>query len=366
MSQHNEMAEGFTVSLTGEDRSSFHLVEEDEDLLLLPAEGDEDLLILPTEEDEDLLLLPTEGDEGSPLHLRERNRRYRHKGSESDIMILGDKLHVVTVITAVYVPVSFLITYAIAVSNGHVEAGFPYISDTGTLPPESCIFGQLLNIGALLAAWLVYIRYKQIQTAYLPVNRQGLLRANTVAFILGLITAAGVSIVGNFQETNVMVVHIIGAFMAFGIGALYCFIQTGMSFKMAELPGSTPFIIKIRVLLCVLDTICFILMITATYVASLKQGMNLNWKPHHPGYAEHLVATISEWLIAIFIVLYFVTFYKEFHKFRMTSPQVVFDIKPEVGNNHLNSQNNSARTTGTEFVVPNNVHIPGSDEGSLP
>jgi hypothetical protein len=37
------------------------------------------------------------------------------------------------------------------VFNEHVWPAFPYISDTGALPPESCIFGQALNIGAFLS-----------------------------------------------------------------------------------------------------------------------------------------------------------------------------------------------------------------------
>ncbi|XP_060069053.1 DNA damage-regulated autophagy modulator protein 2-like [Ylistrum balloti] len=322
--------------------------------------GDDGILILLTDRDE------TEGEEGSPL-LRKGKYLNRYKRFEVDTMILGDRLHVVTIITAIYVPVSFIITYTIAVSNGHVEAGFPYISDTGTLPPESCIFGQLLNFGALIAAWNVYIRYKQIKATYESFDRPGILRANTISFVLGLLTATGVSIVGNFQETNVIVVHIIGAFMAFGIGGLYCFVQTGMSFKMPELPGATPFIKKIRVLLCVLDIIFFILTFSGSESTGIGNHIyHMKWKPTEKGYAEHLVATISEWLMAIFIVMYFVTFYKEFNKFRLTSPQVVFDIKPDIGDNQFNNNSNGERTNGTEFVLPNNSNIKGTGVGSLP
>ena len=32
----------------------------------------------------------------------------------------------------------------------------------GTKPPESCIFGQFLNIGAFLLCVIFYIRYKQV------------------------------------------------------------------------------------------------------------------------------------------------------------------------------------------------------------
>jgi len=39
----------------------------------------------------------------------------------------------------------------IAVLIGHVAPDWPYISDTGTIPPESCIFGQFLTFDALLS-----------------------------------------------------------------------------------------------------------------------------------------------------------------------------------------------------------------------
>ncbi|OXB69327.1 hypothetical protein ASZ78_015727 [Callipepla squamata] len=45
---------------------------------------------------------------------------------------------------------AFIISYVIAVLEGHVEPLVPYISDTGTKPPESGIFGFMINISALL------------------------------------------------------------------------------------------------------------------------------------------------------------------------------------------------------------------------
>lgn len=41
------------------------------------------------------------------------------------------------------------------------------------------------------------------------------------------------------------------------------------------------------------------------------------------GYAEHVVATTSEWLISFVTVIYFATFYTEFKHFRMKAPEVV-------------------------------------------
>lgn len=41
----------------------------------------------------------------------------------------------------------------IAVWLGHVQAGFPYISDAATYAPESCIFAQLINMTSALSEY---------------------------------------------------------------------------------------------------------------------------------------------------------------------------------------------------------------------
>nr|CAD7442702.1 unnamed protein product [Timema bartmani] len=60
------------------------------------------------------------------------------------------KLHLLPISVFVLIPTTFVITYTCAVLLGHVEPGFPYISDTGALPPESCVFAQLLGIASVL------------------------------------------------------------------------------------------------------------------------------------------------------------------------------------------------------------------------
>lgn len=53
-------------------------------------------------------------------------------------------------------------SYLIAVLNNHVGAGFPYISDTGALPPESCVFGQFLTINAFLSMYMyIFLVFKK-------------------------------------------------------------------------------------------------------------------------------------------------------------------------------------------------------------
>ncbi|XP_060577473.1 DNA damage-regulated autophagy modulator protein 1-like [Ruditapes philippinarum] len=234
--------------------------------------------------------------------------------------------HWLPIILAIYLPVSFIITYSIAVGNDHVKPGFPYISDTGTKPPESCVFGQLVNMGAVLGGIIIYIRYKQILKQTTVVKT-----LNRASFFIGLLSIFGVSLVGNFEQTSVVVVHLIGAFLAFAVGFVYIILQTIISFKSTDLerPGNTPFIRKLRIVLCVVDAIFLILLGVAPQVAhSMGPGpgkSKFQWSPDDPGYAEHLVATISEWLVAFITVIYFATFYAEFRHFKLEAPKVVLN-----------------------------------------
>lgn len=145
--------------------------------------------------------------------------------------------------------------YALAVSNGHVEAFWPYISSAGGTPPESCIFALFLFISSVLTGSCVYARFRYIEAHLSPdalMSRaqntnfsilgdsgaltagvgehvgQGCcsvksLRATTyVAAALGLIAAFGLAIVGSFQEGVLLSVHLTGALLSFAGGLVYC------------------------------------------------------------------------------------------------------------------------------------------------
>jgi hypothetical protein len=70
------------------------------------------------------------------------------------------------------------------------------------------------------------------------------------------------------QQTSVVVVHLIGAFLAFAVGFVYIILQTIISFKSTDLEttGNTPFIRKFRIVLCVVDAIFLILCILLSFL----------------------------------------------------------------------------------------------------
>lgn len=77
----------------------------------------------------------------------------------------------------------------------------------------------------------VYLRYRQIAELYRSHSaRSNVNRANKASVIVGFISAAGMSLVANFQETNVISVHLVGALLAFGGATIYLWLQVGRFF----------------------------------------------------------------------------------------------------------------------------------------
>ena len=64
----------------------------------------------------------------------------------------------VPIVLLILMIVTLAITYCLAVYRHDVDPLFPYISSAGTKQPESCIFGQLLNIGSALGTVLCLFR----------------------------------------------------------------------------------------------------------------------------------------------------------------------------------------------------------------
>lgn len=71
----------------------------------------------------------------------------------------------------------------------------------------------------------MYVRYRQVNFAidYKVIHLPKIW--NELGFWTGNIVCIGISIVANFQETSLLLVHIIGGAMAFGTLAIYFGIQ---------------------------------------------------------------------------------------------------------------------------------------------
>merc|ERR1712142_354354 len=227
--------------------------------------------------------------------------------------------HYIPLVTAILFPVTFITTYGIAVSLGHADSFWPYISDTGTIPPESCIFGQFLNIGAFLLSLTFYIRYKQVADFYVAHEKQKLLKSlNTLSLVLGLLGSLGVSIVGNFQETSVVVAHFIGASLCFGLGTIYLWIQVYISCYLK--PNGWPrLLLCTRIVLSMVNTSCLLITVITSMVATMQsknQGDGdssyfQHWGQGSAGWTSHLVSTVSEWVMAAAFDIFILTLVRD-------------------------------------------------------
>ncbi|XP_068020833.1 DNA damage-regulated autophagy modulator protein 2 isoform X3 [Melanerpes formicivorus] len=92
---------------------------------------------------------------------------------------------------------SFIFSYITAIVLHHVDPLVPYISDTGTIPPERCLFGIMLNISAFLGVATTYVRYKQV--CALGADRARILQLNKLGLSLGWMSCFGLCIIANFQ-----------------------------------------------------------------------------------------------------------------------------------------------------------------------
>ncbi|KAF3700442.1 Modulator of macroautophagy TMEM150B [Channa argus] len=183
---------------------------------------------------------------------------------------------------AVFGTVGIWTVFAVAVTNGSVNLteGIPFISNCGTYNPQSCLFSQICNICSVLSLWIVVIRYQQVQ----DYGDHG--KANIASIVLGFISSIGISVIGNFQQSVLMGIHLFGAFLAFFIGLAYFWVQLFLTYR-AEPSQDRCWVGPVRALCC---TFCTILVF----------AMSILHNTEHPS-----GAAVCEWtLVMLFFVLF--------------------------------------------------------------
>ncbi|XP_020857086.1 DNA damage-regulated autophagy modulator protein 2 isoform X2 [Phascolarctos cinereus] len=183
----------------------------------------------------------------------------------------------------IWTAAAFIFSYITAITLHHVDPALPYISDTGTVAPEKCLFGVMLNIAAVLCVATVYVRYKQVHA--LSPEEPRIIKLNKAGLALGLLSCLGLSVVANFQKTTVFAAHICGAVLTFGLGSFYMFVQTILSYKMQpKIHSKQIFWIRLMVVI---------------------------WCG---GYVLHIITTAAEWSMSFSFFGFFLTYIRDFQK----------------------------------------------------
>ncbi|KAG8197426.1 hypothetical protein JTE90_014911 [Oedothorax gibbosus] len=271
------------------------------------------------------------------------------------------KIHLLPVCIFVLIPSSFLLTYCIAIYLNHVEVGFPYISDTGTYVPERCIFSLAINFVAFLLAAFMYLQYKHVEQHYrdfLSSEFTIVLRLNRWALFIGWLGCFGVSVLANFQETAVIIVHMSGALCAFGCATLYSWMLTIISHYLCPLLNSV-FVTRLRVFLClILTATCGITTIAGIIAHSNFHGEDpTKWHKDDGGFIAHVISTAAEWTLVMAFDFFILTYAREMQNISVSSPKIHFHSEEFTLNNkefygienHINitSSQNSLRTANS-------------------
>ncbi|KAB0801643.1 hypothetical protein PPYR_03829 [Photinus pyralis] len=234
------------------------------------------------------------------------------------------KVYLLPIAIFIWFPVTVIATYVMSVLRRDVNPIFPYISDTGTFSPESCIFGQMLNTGAILIAILVYIRYRHVR---LLCERHSLStkikKGNTISTWTGVLSCIGISLVGNFQETNILLVHLFGAILAFVFGSIWQCCQTWISHKIYPHAGQI-IINRGRIVSSIICIACCIGTFGCGVISIVQfQGRDVTkWTKTDGGYYWHISSTINEWILAVSFLTFISSFSWEFRHIDIHEPEI--------------------------------------------
>ena len=161
---------------------------------------------------------------------------------------------------------AFLSGYAVSVGTDAVYPVFPFISDTGTTPPASCVFGLFLNMSACFGVVAIFIRHRHLEGKN---THHGVHKLNDIAMFVGLLSCFGMMMVACFQWSVAGIPHLLGAFMVFFLGGVYCWCQSVLSIKCVGLPTSKCVIVT-RVVLSFVAVAGLVMTIMFTVLANVE------------------------------------------------------------------------------------------------
>ncbi|KAM6975489.1 transmembrane protein 150C [Tautogolabrus adspersus] len=162
----------------------------------------------------------------------------------------------------------------------------PYISVAGNFPPASCIFSEVMNMAAFVGFIIAVLRYLQLKH---KINKH----LNIVTLVTFSIGCFGMTLVGNFQIFADEMIHNLGTFMTFGLGTLFCWLQTFITLRV-DIKNEGRKTGIMRFLLSGFITVCMII-----YFSLISQRL-------------HMEAAQSQWALVMFFLIFLCTFAVEF------------------------------------------------------
>uniref|UniRef100_A0A0A9XC49 DNA damage-regulated autophagy modulator protein 2 n=2 Tax=Lygus hesperus TaxID=30085 RepID=A0A0A9XC49_LYGHE len=240
-------------------------------------------------------------------------------------------------------PTTFIITYFWSVAEDHVYHVLPNISETGALPPESCLFSMILNLTAFTMLFSVYVRHKEIVEVFrakrMSETNPNAFWLNKSSTITGLIACGSLDVLANFQEaTEIGYIHQLASVICFYGSALYLLQQSVLSAWMVpEISGQ--WLVNVRwflgglASLAVLgDTAFSSISYTYLYAEDEKSPIFANrtahWTPETPGFVWHCISSVTQYVVVLALGAYIFTFCWDFKKITIFAPEIEMRTEP--------------------------------------
>ncbi|CAH8454997.1 DNA damage-regulated autophagy modulator protein 1, variant 5 [Schistosoma haematobium] len=215
--------------------------------------------------------------------------------------------------------------YLISIHRGHVNAELPFISSTGAYPPESCIFGEGLNLAAFISLICSFFWYLIAleRTKFMGIHQPKCVL--NFMLLLSLVASIGLTLVGNFQQVNVELIHDIGAGMSFFGTTIYIILCALVSKRYL---GTHWCIWAFRLLLGIMAGITSSFFSICHTVSRINfngtQEESLTYRhPGQGGFSFYLCSTSFEWAAGFIIIMFFITWAYEFRSYALQLPQIV-------------------------------------------
>lgn len=234
---------------------------------------------------------------------------------------LGRWIWILPIVTNVWIWFSFGTTYGIAVALNHTFPDFPYISYTGVEEPESGIFTFCVAIGAIMLAAnaemrFLYVREKMTRNrANYSIHWK---RTNTAGLVLALISSLGLLLVACFQVDTMKPPHYTGAFLCFTVAVVYIWLQCALTWKLQRPKWELIW----QIINSVASCIVFVLFCVSKTLYKMKRKDN----PEHTKFDElrgvFLLSTTTEWLLALSIMFFVMSFINCFKELRVITIDV--------------------------------------------
>ncbi|XP_047425965.1 transmembrane protein 150C [Mugil cephalus] len=146
----------------------------------------------------------------------------------------------------------------------------PFISVAGNFPPASCIFSEVMTLAAFGGFVIAVLRYLQLRNRNI---KPWLNVTSLVAFSAGCF---GMTLVGNFQIFNMKMIHNVGTQMTFGLGTLFCWMQSYITLRV-NLNNEGRKVAVARFLLSGAITVCIILKTYFFVMSQRTEGAQCQW-----------------------------------------------------------------------------------------